>query len=188
MRKYRSLLMGLGMGLVLGASMLQFILFAQEQSGKLTDETLTQEQLSKEAQKSGYVIVPANEVTYTQKQLETKIDEAVATALANQSTIKDEAVKEESKPAEQNKEGSELPAANTSDLEASEAVTLYVRHMMTLTEVAKELVKLGVIDDTDGFINKARPISKKMNIGTAVFTGKPTYEQIMTELTRKKEY
>ena len=50
MRKHRSWLMGLGIGLILGASMLQLILMAQDQLVIATEQSITQDQLAEEAQ------------------------------------------------------------------------------------------------------------------------------------------
>lgn len=185
MRKYRSGLMGLGIGLIIGASMLQLILAAQDQT-----KPLTREQLEKKAVAAGYVVYKADELLYTEEQLQSKIEEAVQQAQKKA---------EEADPAPTDKQTSESAAEPSPDSEASasespdateeeepKAVTLYVRPGMTLTQVANKLEELGVVEDGADFLDKCWSIAKDLEVGTAVFTGQPTYRQIMTELTRSK--
>jgi hypothetical protein len=167
MRKYRSWLMGLGIGIILGASMLQLIQFANDQAAIAANEPLTREQLNTEAMNAGFTLLPVGQTMYTQVQLDKKVSEAVAAA-SKPSVLANSA------------------KTGAGDSEDPKAVTLYIRKNMTLTEAAVKLQKLGVIDNADDFIKKADSISKRLNIGTAVFTGKPTDEQIMAELLREK--
>jgi ABC-type transport system substrate-binding protein len=179
MRKYRSWFMGLGIGIILGASMLQVIQFAKNQAAMVAGEPMTPEQLDTAAKNAGLVLLPAGQTMYTQDQLKAKIDEAVAavreTGKTDNNGIKDS-------------KGSLKPPAPSQSPESEDpkAITFYIRKNMTLSEVGKKLEELGVIDNAQDFIKKAEPIAKKLNVGTAVFTGKPTYERIMAELTREK--
>jgi hypothetical protein len=167
MRKFRSWFMGLGIGIILGASMLQVIQFAKNQSVIVVGESMNREQLDTAAKNAGFVLLPAGQTMYTQDQLKAKVDEAVAAA------VQDRAIK---------------PPAPSQSSESKEpkVVTFYIRKNMTLSEAGKKLEELGVIDNAQDFIKKAEPIAKKLNVGTAVFTGKPTFERIMAELTREK--
>ncbi|WEK56162.1 MAG: hypothetical protein P0Y55_08975 [Candidatus Cohnella colombiensis] len=179
MRKYRSGLMGLGIGIVLGAMMLQVIIFANN---------LFKEQSLNE--------FPS--MTYTEEQLKAKVDEAVIAALSQAPKLNDESPVAETATAdsptaspEQTLEKDVKPSEDVTDnpslhTEEPEAVTLYVHLNMTLTEVAARLEELGVVEDGDDFIDKAWSISTQLRVGTSVFEGKPTYRQIMTELTRAK--
>lgn len=175
MRKYRSWLMGLGIGLIIGASMLQLILVAQEQATIVADEPLTREQLDTAARKAGLVLLPVGEAVYSQAQLDAKVQEAVAAAQNGEDTPK----------ATDNTDHSESNV-DAEEAEQPEPVTLYVRPKMSLTQVAIKLEELGVIDNADDFIAKARPISKELKVGNSVFSEKMTYQAIMDELTRKK--
>jgi hypothetical protein len=171
--------MGLGIGLIIGASMLQLIQLAQEQAVMVAEEPITREQLNDEAEKAGLVLL-------TEEQLATKVENAVAAALqdeAPKTQDESEGIKDTNsalKPPESSKEPE--PAVTP----VPKTVTLTVTYGMTLTEVADELKKLGVIEDAEDFIKKARSISKKMKIGKSEFTGKPTYKEIMNELIRMK--
>ncbi|WP_239616989.1 hypothetical protein [Cohnella mopanensis] len=191
MRKYRSWLMGLGIGIIVGASMLQLILLANDQMDKVV-KPLTREELNDQAKQAGLVLL-------TKAQLDEQLNDAVAAAKEKSETEDNKGEGDGSEPAlttpeENNGEqspSSSSEAKETEQTEASEPATpkeytLYVSYGMTLTEVANSLLGLGIIEDTEDFINHARPIAKKMNVGNAVFSGKPTYKQIMSELTRKK--
>jgi len=180
MRKYRSWLMGLGIGLILGASMLQLILLAQKQTVIVEQETISPELLKDEAKKAGFMLL-------TEAQLKATVDAAVSAAqdkmAENQKldeTIESGDVENKADDASSEAVPSAIP------VEQQETVTLYVKYGMSFTEVAKELQKLGVIDNAEDFIVKGKSISKKMTVGNAVFTGKPSYRHIMDELTRKK--
>lgn len=176
MRKYRSWLMGLGIGLILGASMLQLILIAKDQEQRVAGEQpISRERLDAEAKKAGLVILPADARTYTQEELDAKVAEAVAAAESSK-------IDSKSTP--------KLPPAQAKDTNRAKEpkiVTLNVRSNMPLSTVANELQKLGVIEDADDFVKKAESIATKLEIGTSVFVGKPTYKQIMAELTRSKD-
>ncbi|TVX97636.1 hypothetical protein [Cohnella terricola] len=197
MRKYRLWLMGLGVGLILGASMLQLILIGLKQSDISTistRESLTAEELSDEARKAGLLLL-------TEDQLNARVEEAVNQATRKSEEEADGGTKESEAPkhieavGEQAVSGEKATSATPEEKEASikempekyeKPVKLDVKYGMSLTEVGKELKKLGVIDDVNDFIDKTRDVSKKMKVGTIVFTSKPTYKQIMNELTRKK--
>ncbi|WP_372631722.1 hypothetical protein [Cohnella sp.] len=198
MRKHRSWLMGFGIGLIVGAIMLQMITFAEKQNAPLAQEPMAPEQLSDEAKKAGLLLL-------TQEQLDARVQEAVAASeQAGQgessgeegdSGQPDDSGEEQTAPKET--DGSETNAAQSATpkaegeeappaAEAPEQVSLYISYGMSLTEVGEELLKLGVIDDVKDFIEGTRPVANKMRVGTAVFTGKPTYQEIMDELVRKK--
>ncbi|TFE24400.1 hypothetical protein [Cohnella luojiensis] len=173
MRKYRSWLMGLGIGLIIGASMLQLIQLAQEQAVMVAEEPITREQLKDEAEKADLVLL-------TEEQLAAKVESAVSAAL------QDEAPKTQGE-SEGNKEtNSALKPPEPSKDPEPKTATLNVTYGMTLTEVADELKMLGVIEDAEDFIYVASSIAKKMSVGKSTFTGKPTYKAIMQELTREK--
>ncbi|WP_256761343.1 hypothetical protein [Cohnella sp. WQ 127256] len=181
MLKYRSWLIGFGLGIMIGASMLQLILFAQDTENKVKQVPMTQEQLNEEAKSAGLKLL-------TEEQLNTQVEEAVAAALKEAKIKSDEISLEQNKDLESASPSESTPSEQPS-INASpdpKSVTLYVSYGMSLTEVAEELKSLGIIDDTEDFIVKAKDIAKKMKVGNAVFTGKPTYKQIMNELTRKK--
>lgn len=198
MRKHRSWLMGFGIGLIVGAIMLQMITFAEKQNAPLPQEQMTPEELSDEAKKAGLLLL-------TQEQLDARVQEAVA---ASEQEGQGESSGEEGDSGQPDASGEEQTASEAPDgsetnaapsatsnseseeappaAEATEQLSLYISYGMSLTEVGQELLKLGVIDDVKVFIEETRPVATKMKVGTAVFKGKPTYQEIMDELVRKK--
>jgi hypothetical protein len=174
MRKYRSWLMGLGIGLIIGASMLQVILVARDQAVTVTDQSLTREQLDEQAKQMGLVIL-------TSKQLDDKVEEAVLASAKKNSSKEPLQVIDDSQATLKPQE----PV--TSGTVELKTVTLYIPKGMIFADAAEKLQQLGVIEDADDFIDKAWSISTKLGVGTAVFPGKLTYREIMNELTRSKE-
>jgi hypothetical protein len=172
--------MGMGIGIILGASMLQVIQLANNQAMMVASEPMTREQLDTAAKDAGLELRPAGQTMFTQEQLNAKVDAAVAAATkknGNTNVIRIQDTKSALKP---------LAPSQSKQSKDPKAVTFDIRKDMTLSEAGKKLEELGVIDNAQDFIKKAESIAKKMNIGTAVFTGKPTYVQIMAELTREK--
>ncbi|MFC5472045.1 hypothetical protein ACFPPD_25520 [Cohnella suwonensis] len=190
MRKHRNWLIGLGIGIMLGSSMLQLITFAKDQTESVADVALTREQLNVQAEKNGLVLL-------TDEELQQRLEEA---ATAAKTGAQGEAGKAEQPSASPSPEKEAAPASESPSPSAAapnppdepvtsqsnDKATLYIGAGMSLTEVANGLKKLGIVDDAKDFVERARPIAKKMNVGNAIFTGKPTYDQIIAELVRKK--
>ncbi len=183
MRNHRKWWMGLGLGIALGAMMLQLIDFAMEQP----------------------VLIADGGKIYTQKQLDDAVGEAIRqlpppssqapTVEPGSGSPGDGAAPpppgsgaDGTDPAGSGPAGTG-PAAGPVDGTTQErlVVAFYVNKGMSLIAVARSLQALGVIDDADDFTQAARPISQKIKVGTASFTGQPTYDEIIAELTRKKD-
>lgn len=176
MRKHRSWLMGLGIGLILGASMLQLIITAKEQAEGAAELPMTREQLEKEAGRANFVVYPASETLYTEEQLQAKLDEAAK-------ATKEPEPSASAAPPEAEQSPSDAPKAEETD---AEPVKLYVKANMSLQEVGDKLEELGVVADGQDFVSQSKAIAKSLDVGTAVFVGQPSYEEIRQELTRKK--
>ncbi|CAM3892390.1 hypothetical protein COLU111180_12980 [Cohnella lubricantis] len=164
MRKRRSWLIGFGLGLAIGAILLQ-LMTAAESAGKsaLPNEPLSKEDLQKEAAAQGLTLVDpeADGRTYTQEELDAAVAKAKEAAASGQTAA-----------------GSEAERAN--------ARTLYVWQDATLAEVSDALMSLGLINDKQAFIQQAKPYSTKIRVGPCTFEGKPSYDEIIEELTRNK--
>lgn len=180
MRKRRSWLIGLGLGIALGAALLQLMNAAQSPAGptRLPNEPLSLEELKKQSTAKGYSLVRSGTgegKTYSQEEL----DAAVAAA------------KKEAAPAGQGsaegaeKAGSDAEAGSSDDA-AAQPKTLYIWQHATLQEVAHALEGLGLVDDKAAFIKRAKPYAGKLRVGLCTFSGQPTYDQIIEELTRGK--
>ena len=186
MRKHRKWWMGLGLGIMLGAMMLQLINAARQQP----------------------VLGTEQDKIYSQQELDQAVEQARKDMLLPASTERSEAdiVSQEPPTATSPAEASGLPASDalptggdepgveSSARTVSEAgkepvqiVAFYVNKGMDLLTVARSLEALGVISDAEDFTEAARPISKKVEIGTAAFAGHPTYDEIIAELTRPKD-
>jgi hypothetical protein len=175
MRKHKKWWMGLGIGVILGATLLQLIHFAETQSQAL--------------------MVAETEKIYSQKELDEKLAKAVEGArqepLPSGSANgpgaslkpKPEPTPSESPSALPSESPSEPPAPSG---QGDRVVAFYVNSGMDLKTVARSLRKLGVIEDANDFMEEARSISRKIEVGTSSFKGKPTFEEIMDELTRPK--
>jgi pyruvate/2-oxoglutarate dehydrogenase complex dihydrolipoamide acyltransferase (E2) component len=177
-RKHRSLLIGLGVGLMLGASMLELIDTARSVASPPAAEPspLSEEQLAQAAKDHGYQLVAADRKWYTEDEVEKRVNEALATA----------------KAAENGEAGSAGGASAAKPLPdphpspAPERHTLKVEYKMSLTAVANQLYKMGLIDSVSKFVQYAKPYSGMLQVGTCEFVGKPTYEAIVQELIRSK--
>lgn len=191
--------MGLGIGLILGASMLQLILAAKEQAGNAAELPMTREQLEEEASRANFVVYPKDETLYTEEQLQVKLEEAAAKAETEKESepepsesakATDEPASEEESASNAAPQSEEQPSSGTAKEDdaktGEESVKLYVSPKMTLQEVGKKLEELGVVADGADFVAQSKAIATKLDVGTAVFSGKPTYEEIRQELTRKK--
>lgn len=174
--------MGFGLGIALGAMLLQLINFAEA-----NDKMLMSAEESK---------------MYSQQELDDAVKEAVhkAELLAAQSTSSPSPSANGSDsgdgqtdmtPPTGSADGTPLPEdggqSNPNGGEDERVVAFYVNRNMSLMAVARSLKALGVIEDADDFTQAARPVSKRIAIGTSVFSGKPTYEEIIAELTRPKD-
>ncbi|MDB4868502.1 MAG: hypothetical protein JWR03_2835 [Cohnella sp.] len=174
MRKHRKWLMGFGIGVIIGACMLQLITFAQAQ-----DQALT---------------IPDGK-KYTQQQLDAEVAKALAGAQKQPSTSApgfgspDASKPPKVEPGSSQKPGTKEPAPSAASAKGDaqgRVVSIYISKDMYLNDVAARLKKLGVIDNVNDFLNQASSISKKLKIGTSTFQDKPTYKQIMDELIRPK--
>jgi hypothetical protein len=169
-RKRRGWLIGFGLGIALGAAVLQLMTAADSVSGsdRLPNEPLSLEELKKEAGAKGYDLVRSGTVgdkTYTQQQL-------------------DQAVAEAKQAAEAAAKASAGKSAASGSGERT--IMFYIWEKASLQDVANGLKGIGLIDDKAAFIRQAKPYANKLRVGVCVFTGKPSYEQIIAELTRGK--
>lgn len=178
MRKHRSLFMGIGIGLMLGASMLELMNAAGAQSTSFISGPLTKDELRQAAEEQGFAL-------YTKEEMNRKIDEAIA-ALPDETEPTVTSTTEPSPSASPNAKAEPSPSAEKETADADKIYSIYVEYGDNLKIVADKLKKAGLIVDTAAFIRKAYPISKKLEVGTSFFKGKPTPKQMMDELTRVK--
>ncbi|WP_123040070.1 hypothetical protein [Cohnella candidum] len=181
MRKHRKWLMGFGIGIIVGACMLQLIQFAKDQDQQM--------------------MVADGAKTYTQQQLDDEVAKALEEAKnklpdptpSSAAAVKPGNAAATNQTGEASPSASPAPSASASpagsalsDGGGESVKALYITNGMSLRTVALSLQALGLIEDADDFTEAARSISRKMEVGTAEFKGKPTYKEIIAELTRKK--
>lgn len=194
MNKRRSLLVGLGVGLMAGASLLQLMNYGESLSaGQPAPVELTLEQLQTQAEGKGYDLYKLSDKMYTQAQL----DEAVAQAKRGGAAAGDAAAGDvasgnaaggnapQPSADEPQSAASPTPSA-TGAAEAPARLGLYVAAGDSLDKVATGLKALGVIGDKAAFIKAAKPYAGKMRVGLSVFEGQLTYDEIIAELLRGK--
>lgn len=166
MRRHRKLLIGLGAGLMLGASVLELMNAAQPSSA------WTEEQWLAQAERLGYQVFPAGEKVYTRDEVDRMVREAEARAAAAAGTGK--------------QAGNGTSAKGEED---GRTLMMPITSGMTLQEAAEGLLVLGLLADRkdyEDFLRAARPYSGKIQPGIAVFRGRPTHEELIAELIRKK--
>ncbi|MNO11974.1 YceG-like family protein [compost metagenome] len=204
MFKNRHFMMGLGIGLIVGAVLLQLMNLGQRYSGQLA----TKQQIEEAAGKLGLKVVENEAELLTEEEWKLKMEnsdeaeEGSSDASADQGTTQTEPVQETEKPtapeepktpesadtaknnaaaSENNKASTESPSADKPAAPAAPAepkkatVEYKVAAGSTLTGIAEGLQKSGVISDKDAFIKKAK--EKKVN--TKIRTG--TYHFVVGE-------
>lgn len=186
MRKHRNWWMGLGLGIAFGAMMLQLIDFSMEQPVLIADDgkMYTQEQLDEAVEEAIRQLPPPP----SESPSDEPSSPGDGTALIPPGSGADGTGPAGTGPAGTGPATD--PGASTGPADGAEPeriVAFYVNSGMSLSAVARSLKTLGVIDDAGEFTQAARPISKKIEVGTASFTGQPTFDEIIAELTRPKD-
>jgi hypothetical protein len=160
--------MGLGIGLICGAVLLQLMSFGMNASLELPEEDdrsageMTEEQWLALADRFGYVAVKAGERRYTQEEL----DAAVAAA----------------------REEGRRTAADAPEPEPTESYAILIRRGMNAQDVGEMLFVLGLIESVDEFNDymKSRGLTSRIRAGRYRFDGKPTLEEIASRITVKE--
>jgi predicted lipid-binding transport protein (Tim44 family) len=157
--------MGFGIGIMLGASLLQLILAAQDLQNAAEAPRI-----------------------YTQAELDEAVEKAVQEALKqSDASSADGAETGGALPDASHSSRPTLSQTESSASQPERIVSFYINPGMSLTAVARSLKHLGLIDDAEEFMDEARIIARNIQPGTSVFSGNPTYDEIIAELTRKKD-
>ncbi|MCC3376208.1 endolytic transglycosylase MltG [Cohnella sp. REN36] len=182
MRKNRSLLVGLGIGLMLGASMLQLMTAARQQESQLQErDSLSLETVKKDAEGLGYSLLKLGGDTYSQEQLDEAVKKAADKAAADAKGAAEKALQE----SEAAKPDAPAPSREASKAEKG-TYHLYIAYNDDLTRVASNLEEMGLIADKAAFLKKAKPQAKSLQVGLCTFQAEPTFDEIIAELTRRK--
>jgi hypothetical protein len=183
----RSLLLGLGIGLVAGALLLQLMLVGREQSERLADiDRLSGEDALYTQSEVDALIAEAEERLRRQLRQEPAGEGTDAGNAVDRPS--DEGAREGDPPS-----GAGDPAVNESGQHgekesgdadgADSAIEVRIRPGMTLTETAELLESEGVIEDANALMELMARMSTKIRAGYYTFTGNETLEEIRTILT-----
>jgi len=210
MIRNRTFMMGLGVGIVAGAVLLQLMLIgqgAQLTKASLTGE-LTKEELQAAAEAMDMQVLDKSEELMTaeqwkQKQLSEEPSEGGEQPKDDQakpSEPADNAGTDQPKTPKQPKEPDQPEAAKTKETrqaaappepkapaKANAPITVSVPAGNNLGDVADSLLAAGVIKDRQGFIDKAteKRINRFIQSGTYTFTAGEDYGSIITKITAK---
>lgn len=182
MIRNRQFMTGLGIGLIVGALLLQIMMIGQGPNGKLQ----TKEQIEQAAAALNLKVVSADQELLTEEEWQEKAEQEQAGL--------DEGIESEDPADPSNPDAPNTPGApDDPDLPGGEGavsvpettspaspkepdkatVTYKISHGSTLTGVAEGLLKAGVISDKEAFLQAAK--DKKINY--KVRTGTFTFEQ-----------
>ena len=198
----RSLWIGIGSGMIIGAILLQLATVGQK---ALSDTNLeptqsanwTKEQLETAAKSLDMKVVDAQDELYTESEwVEKKKQESSKmqgnTAVASDQTAsaaptepdkpqqpKSSTVKEQTQPNTNKPETPSKPKGT--------AVSFKVRYGNSLVMVAENLKKAGIVDDAQAFIKagKAEGINKKIQVGTYSLEKGESFKSIIAKITKE---
>ncbi|KRE83160.1 hypothetical protein ASG89_13655 [Paenibacillus sp. Soil766] len=172
MFKNKALVTGIGIGIIVGALLLQVMLIRPSSPSKsgISLEEMDPQKLKEEASKY-YVVLEKNVKIYTQAELDTAI----------QKKLKEETDKlAAAKPSEQPKATS--PTAPVK-------IVIYVQPNLDATAVADLLVNSGVITDRKAFVTELdkQGGNTKIQVGYHEFVGVTDLQAIVSNLIAKQQ-
>lgn len=201
--KNRIFMLGLGLGLVIGALLLQLMQLGQRHE-QLNNLDLTAEQLQQAAQKLDLQVVDASEELLTEAQWEERSataedgqeEQSEGSAELEQQQSKEPQLPEEpgapSEPADKTTGKAAPAAAPKEPAPIKEPVTLIpitIKNGSNLTDVAQALKAAGIISSQEQFIKKAsaRKLNTKIQSGSYSFKAGEDMDVILTQITTKGE-
>jgi hypothetical protein len=160
--KSKPFLIGLGCGLIAGAIFLQLMISSGEIKNKtsvIVADALTQEQLQAEAGRLNMKVIPKENLSYTQQQ----IDE-----------IKQKAAAEE-----------KSKAANAAPVKEKILRTVHIPNPMDATSVANVLVTAQVIPESAQLLNLLieQKLTEKIRYGTYTFEDQTDVKEVLRKIT-----
>ncbi|GGH17796.1 hypothetical protein [Paenibacillus segetis] len=204
MIKNRHFMLGLGVGLIIGALLLQVMMIGQGQPRNLS----TMEQVQQAAAELNLKVVKNTEELLTEEEWKAKSQDA---ALSNGEDEKEASTLDPNEPATpespltptspQEPEGeidsnvskpdekkiTSPDSPNSPDEPEPVVVEYKIRSGATLSNVASGLKKAGVISDESAFIKKAsaKGVNRKLQVGTYNFTIGEDFNSIISKITLK---
>jgi len=205
--KNRSFMSGLGIGLIIGAILLQLMIMGEGQvsttAGQSTD--LTREQIEEKAKAMDLKVIESSEQLLTKEEWQQQKNELIVApeAKSTQSPTKAKPAiepvqpsspeqpekKDESTPSKvQSSQAQSTLPPKTPVTPTKEKVTQVVDYKIkkgsNLTTIANDLEKIGVIGNSDQFIKQAveQKINRKIREGSYTFTKGENIESIISKI------
>ncbi|MGM1045258.1 MAG: hypothetical protein ACQEXX_03855 [Bacillota bacterium] len=199
MIKNRVFMLGLGIGLVVGAVLLQLMLMGERamSSSQPQDKQWTQEQIEEAAKAMDMKVVNSSEELMTEEQWKEKMknESGKMTGTAVKPPSKATETKQADSPQTPEKPGDvkKDPAAPAvkDPTSPKEPDSTKIRYVISggsnLSDVANGLQKAGVIEDKQAFIDEAtaQKINKFIQRGTYTFTAGEELDSIIQKITEK---
>ncbi|WP_410769227.1 hypothetical protein [Fontibacillus sp. BL9] len=195
MIRNRQFMTGLGIGLIVGALLLQVMLIGQGQAGKLK----TREQVEQAAAALNLKVVETNQELLTEEEWKAKSEETEQPEEGEAGGINEtkdpddpEAPDTPAAPAdpEDSDPSGSLAVPETATPESPKepdkgSVKYKIAYGSTLTGVAEGLHKAGVISDKEAFLKqaKAKHINTKVRTGTFTFEVGEDYNSIISKIS-----
>lgn len=198
--KNRSFMSGLGMGLIIGAVLLQLMIIGEGQFSSSVVETtsnLTREQLEEQAKALDLKVTDSSQQLLTVEEWKQQmIDESAqpqgeTTEAPTQATEPDQP-STPNQPAE-NADSTTSNIQKTAPIktpvtpaksEVTNLIEYKIKSGSSLTDVANALTKMGVITNSDQFIKEAvsKKINRKIRAGSYTFIKGESYESIISKI------
>ncbi|MDF2657331.1 MAG: hypothetical protein K0Q94_122 [Paenibacillus sp.] len=164
MFKNKGFVYGLGIGLIAGAVMLQLMFKVDEMENRTIRQggPAAVDQLQAEADKLNYKVVPKDQKTYSDKDIEA----------IRQKTSEEERSKLAAQPVPQ-----QVPPKTVS--------SVYITEQMNAYHVADMLLKANLIADSNGFVTTLRDkkLTTRIRAGSYSFEGGASVDDIISRIT-----
>ncbi|ANF96549.1 hypothetical protein [Paenibacillus bovis] len=202
MIKNRSFIIGIGIGMIVGAILLQIMNIGKGQT-MMNGSQLTPEQIQEAAQAQNMQVFAANQKVYTSEQWKQLEAEEAAKKAEAQKGSKSSSTKEPTAPTSPEQPKASTNESTTQPKQPSSTSTTKTQQSKTpaspqspnvsftinpgenLDDVAFSLKKEGLIGSQSEFINKAteRKANTKLQVGTFEIGNKQDYDDIISIIT-----
>lgn len=205
--KNRSFMSGLGVGLIMGAILLQLMIVGEGQVSPLKDQSandLTREEIEEKAKALDLKVTESSEQLLTeeewkqQKLEQSSQPQGETTQVPTQATPAKEVTKPSSpnEPVKKEETSSTVVSPKTqttvptktpvspSKTVAPQVVEYKIKKGSNLTNIAEDLEKIGVITSSDQFIKQAaeQKINRKIREGSYTFNKGESIESIISKI------
>lgn len=196
MIKNRVFMMGLGIGLVLGAVLLQLSIMGERSmsSTELQEKQWTKEEIEQGAKSLNLTIVDEADPLMTEDQWKEKMEQDSGklngTSVVPPSKVTDaqnpDSPKTPVKP-DHNKNNTNTPTVKEPSAPKEATIRYVITKGSNLSHVAEGLKRAGVITDKVSFIKaaSAKKINSQIQTGTYTFTAGESFQSIIKKISEK---